>query len=193
MPRQKRLPRAISHAQRLRFLAAVNNPAYRLLFALMYSCGLRTSEARKLKVKSIDSSRMVLRIIGKGNKESLIPFPEALLESMRAFWKTHRNPVWLFPAIHGKGPICKQSLLAAFRNACERTGLERDFKPHGLRHSYATRLLENGANLRVVQILLRHSSIRSTQCYTHLTEPLRREVRHQVNKLFADLVQRLSA
>jgi len=61
----------------------------------MYSCGLRTSEARTLKVKSIDSGRMVLRIIGKGNKESLIPFPETLLEPMRAFWKTHCNHTWL--------------------------------------------------------------------------------------------------
>jgi integrase/recombinase XerD len=188
MPRQKRLPRAITHSEILRFLAAVDKPAYRLCFALMYSCGLRTSEAGKLKVKSIDSSRMVLRVIGKGDKESLIPFPEKLLEPMRDFWKTHQNRIWLFPASHGKGPMCRQSLLFAFHMACKRAGIEKDFKPHGLRHSYATRLLENGANLRVVQILLRHSSIRSTQCYTHLTEPLRREVQYKVNKLFSDLM-----
>lgn len=191
MPRQKRLPRAIPHSEILRFLAAVDKPAYRLCFALMYSSGLRTSEARKLKVKSIDSGRMVLRVIGKGNKESLIPFPKALLEPMRALWKTHRHPLWLFPASHGKGPMCRQSLLFAFHIACQQAGIDKDFKPHGLRHSYATRLLENGANLRVVQILLRHSSIRSTQCYTHLTEPLRRDLQNSVNKLFSDLVSGL--
>ena len=182
------MPHAISHEEFLRFIAAVDKPAYRLCFALMYSCGLRTSEARKLKVKSIDSSRMVLRIIGKGDKESLIPFPQTLLQPMRTFWKTHCNPIWLFPSTRGKNPMCRQSLLFAFHIARERAGLKTDFKPHGLRHSYATRLLENGANLRVVQILLRHSSIRSTQCYTHLTEPLHREIQYKVNKLFADLL-----
>ena len=80
------------------------------------------------------------------------------------------------------------TLCKAFRMACDAIGLANDVKPHQLRHSFATRLLESGESLRVVQILLGHSSIRSTQIYTHLTEPLRQEAQDRINALFSDLV-----
>ncbi len=154
----------------------------------MYSCGLRTSEVASLPVKKVDSEQMCLRIIGKGNKERIVPLPIALLKPMREVWLTHHHPTWLFPAQGGSNHLPAATLCRAFRLACDATGLANDVKPHQLRHSFATRLLESGENLRVVQILLGHSSIRSTQIYTHLTEPLRREVQDRINTLFTDLV-----
>jgi len=154
----------------------------------MYGCGLRTSEAVSLPVKGIDSESMGLRIIGKGDKERRVPLPEALLKPMRELWVTHHHPTWLFPNQRGSNHRAASTLNRTFRMACDEIGLANDVKPHQLRHSFATRLLEHGESLQVVQILLGHSSIRSTQIYTHLTEPLRRDVRERVNALFADLV-----
>lgn len=154
----------------------------------MYSCGLRISEAVSLPVKKIDSKQMCLRIIGKGNKERMVPLPAALLESMRELWLTHHHPTWLFPNKRGSNHIPAATLCKAFRSACNAVGLAADVKPHQMRHGFATRMLENGESLRIVQILLGHSSIRSTQIYTHLTEPLRQGVQVRVNTLFTDLV-----
>ncbi len=154
----------------------------------MYACGLRTSEAVSLSVKKIDSKQMSLRIIGKGDKERIIPLPAAFLNPMKELWLTHHHPTWLFPNKRGSNHIPAATLCKAFRSACNASGLTADVKPHYMRHGYATRLLENGESLRVVQILLGHSSIRSTQIYTHLTEPLRQEVQDRVNTVFADLM-----
>lgn len=154
----------------------------------MYGCGLRISEAVNLPVQAIDSKRMVLRIIGKRNKERCVPLPASLLEPMRAHWKTHKIPQWLFPGRHGRGPMCHKSLRQAFVAARDRMGLDSRLTCHSLRHGFATRLLENGADLRMVQTLLGHSSIRSTQIYTHLTEPMRAEIHRRVDSLFGDLL-----
>jgi integrase/recombinase XerD len=187
MPRKKRLPSTITHKQFLRLLSAVRKPDYRLCFQLMYFCGLRISEAVSLQVKAIDSKRMVLRIIGKGDKERLVPFPKALLEPMRKFWKTHKDRNFLFPAKHELWHMPDTSLRSAFRMACENVGIDKHVTPHSLRHSYATRLLEMGVDISVVQMLLRHSSIQSTLIYTHLTDPLRKDVHSKINKLFNSL------
>jgi site-specific recombinase XerD len=154
----------------------------------MYSCGLRITEVVSLQIKHIDSEHMCLHIVGKGNKERIVPFPTALLEPMRNVWRHHKNPTWLFPAQRGDNHMPAATLSQVFRKACDAAGLTSDVKPHQLRHSYATKLLENRESLRVVQILLGHSSIRSTQIYTHLTEPLRQAVRERIDRLFTDLV-----
>jgi len=154
----------------------------------MYSCGMRIGEAVNLPVSAVDSKRMSLRLIGKRNKERCLPLPQTLLEPMRGHWKTHQNRDWLFPARHGQGPMDRKSLRMAFINARDALGLDAGLTCHSLRHAYATRLLENGADLRVVQTLLGHGSIRSTQIYTHLTEPMHKQVQQRVNALFGDLL-----
>jgi len=154
----------------------------------MYGSGLRIGEAVNLPVSAVDSKRMSLRIIGKRNKERCAPLPQALLEPLREHWKTHRNRDWLFPARHGRGPMDRKSLRQAFVSARDALGLDARLTCHSLRHGYATRLLEGGADLRVVQSLLGHGSVRSTQIYTHLTEPLRAQTRQRVDMLFGDLL-----
>jgi integrase/recombinase XerD len=153
----------------------------------MYGCGLRIGEAAPLEIGAIDSANLVLRITGKGDKQRLVPLPRPLLNDLRNLWRTHRNPRWLFPKRDGTGPICRVVLGQTFRSAIAAAGIEQRFTPHGLRHSYATRLLENGVDTRVVQILLGHANIATTAIYTHLTEPTNVALRGLLDQLTTGL------
>jgi len=127
-----------------------------------------------------------LRIIGKGNKERIVPLPRPVLNDLRKYWTTHRNPRWLFPNQAGDGPIGRGALGRAFALAAHQTGIA-GVTLHGLRHSYATRLIERGVNLGVVQILLGHGSIKTTTIYTHLTEPTRTSLTRILDELMTGL------
>jgi site-specific recombinase XerD len=153
----------------------------------MYACGLRISEAATLEVGAIDRANQVLRIIGKGDKERLVPLPQPVLDDLGGLWRTHRNRRWLFPNRHGDAPINKRALSRTFAAAAEAAGIQRRVSPHTLRHSYATRLIENGVGIRVVQILLGHASIASTAIYTHLTTPTRASLQGLLDRLMTDL------
>jgi len=168
-------------------LAAVRNPVHRTCFQLMYACGLRIGEAAKVEVGDIDNTKGVLRIIGKGNKERRVPLPEPMLVKLRRLWLTHRNPRWLTPDRSGAGPVSKNALWRTFRLATRAAAIKRQVNPHGLRHSYATRLLEQGTEARVVQILLGHVNIATTAVYLHLTEPTRASLKATLDKLMTDL------
>jgi integrase/recombinase XerD len=153
----------------------------------MYACGLRIGEAAKVEVTHIDGAQGSVRVIGKGNKERLVPLPEPVLIEQRRLWKTHRNPRWLCPNRGGDGPISRLSLWQAFRAAAGQAGIARRVSPHSLRHSYATRLLESGVDTRIVQVLLGHADIKTTAKYTHLTEPVRGSLKTILDKLMAGL------
>ncbi len=144
----------------------------------MYTLGLRIKEAISLTVTSIDSQQKVVRIIGKGDKERVVPLPKPLLLALREFWKTHRDPVWLFPGFSDNEYITRKSIYRAFTSAREAAGLDENIKTHSLRHSFATHLLEDDVDLRIIQVLLGHASIRSTQIYTHMTIAMHEELRN---------------
>jgi len=130
---------------------------------------------------------MLLRVIGKRNKQRALPLTEPILLMLRQVWKTHRNPTWLFPNRSGTAPLSRSTARLAFNLARAKCGFGEHFTPHTLRHCFATQLLEKGIDIRVVQILLGHSSLRSTEIYTHLSEPLRRDLRQLLGNLFAGL------
>jgi integrase/recombinase XerD len=154
----------------------------------MYACGLRISEAATLQPAGIDRARMVLRIIGKGNKERLVPLPRPVLTDLEALWRQHRNRTWIFPNHRGDTPVSTGVLVRTFQAAVTEAGFTaRRPTPHTLRHSYATRLLENGVDTRVVQVLLGHASITSTAVYTHLTEPTRASLTGLLDRLMSGL------
>jgi integrase/recombinase XerD len=153
----------------------------------MYACGLRISEAATLQVGAIDSATLLLRIIGKGDKERRVPLPQPMLHDLRNLWRTHRHPCWLFPNRSGTNTLNQQVLSGSVKAAVRAAGITRRVTPHVLRHSYATRLLESGVDTRVVQILLGHVNIATTTIYTHLTEPTRVSLRDVLDKVMSGL------
>jgi len=186
LPLRFRLPVAKSHDECQRLIAAIKHPVYRACATVMYACGLRIGEASQLSVASIDSQAMLLRNIGKRNRERVVPISPSLLTLLRETWKIHRNPKHIFSRPNGL-PIAESSLGKAIKAAREQCGLGREFTPHVLRHSFATRLLEQGTPIETIQLLLGHGSRRSTQIYLHLTQPLQDDVRSCINTFVNDL------
>ena len=163
----------------LRCVRPFNNYTY---LVLVYSCGLRLSEALNIEVSDIDRGRMIIHIHrGKGAKDRLVPLPHSTLKLLERYWRTHRHPRFLFPRTqtNKKGaPVndladdtvnkgCAQN---AMRQAVKKANInKKGVSIHTLRHCYATHLLESGVNLRYIQIYLGHSTILSTLVYLHLT------------------------
>ena len=130
---------------------------------------------------------MLLWVIGKRNQQRALPLAVPVLLMLREVWKIHRNPKWLFSDRKGASHLSRSSARLAFNAARESCGFDESFTPHTLRHCFATQLLEKVKDVRVVQILLGHASIRSTQIYTHLSEPLRRDLRRLLGDFFTGL------
>jgi site-specific recombinase XerD len=138
---------------------------------------------------------MFLHIRGKGNKDRYIPLPNRTLELLRELWKTHRHPQWLFPAPgrggHGEPtadkPMPVASVQIAFKEALAKARVHKRASVHTLRHSYATHLLEQGVDLRIIQQILGHANPQTTMIYTQLTEPALKPATDIINRLMADL------
>jgi len=182
--REKKLPVVLSRDEVWRILAAVRISVYRACLTAIYVCCLRLMEGALLQVPDVDSERMLLHIHGKRRKDRLVPLPDAALTVLRDHWRTHRNPLWLFPATTGApGPISRSSLQSAFVRAIKKSGIHKRAHVHTLRHSYATHLLEAGVTLQLIQEYLGHSSARTTTIYTHLTRELRDAAVEPINGL----------
>lgn len=179
-PAQKRLPNALLHEQCAALLCAVHVPVYRAVLGVMYGCGLRIGEAVKAEVTDVDKERMVLRVVGKGNKERLAPLSAPLYRDLRRMWAAHRHPQWLFANQYGTNHADPNTVRKAFHEACAEAGIQEGAKPHWLRHSFATRLFEQDVPVETVRILLGHSSIKTTQTYLHLTEATRKKINDTV-------------
>ena len=163
-------------------IASLQVPLYRACFTLIYAYGLRITEAVTLPITAVDSRQMVLHIIGKRNKERILPLTEPILLMLREVWKSHRSQRWLFPSRRPASHLSDATARAAFIKARDACGFNSDFGPHSLRHSFATHMLERGVDIRIIQILLGHSSLRSTAIYTHMTEPLRDQLRQLLSQ-----------
>jgi integrase/recombinase XerD len=187
LPRQNRLPEALSEDQVRRLLSAIRNPVHKPCLAIMYACGLRITEASTLEISAIDRANQVLRIVGKGNKERLVPLPQPSLDELGYLWRTHHHPRWLFPNRHGDAPLNKRVLPGSFAAAATAAGILVARLRMGCATSYATRLIENSVDIRVVQILLGHARIASTAIYTHLTTPTRASLHRLLDRLMNGL------
>jgi integrase/recombinase XerD len=186
-PRQKRLRETLSEDQVRSLLKAIHNPVHKTCLALMYACDLRISEATTLEIGAIDRAGQVLRIVGNGNKERLVPLPRPVLDDLSRLWRTHHNRRWLFPNRRGDAPLDRCVLWRTFAGAAAVAGIQRDVTPHALRHGYATRLIENGVDVRIAQILLGHASIASTAIYTNLTTPTRASLHSLLDRIMTGL------
>ncbi len=137
----KRLPAVRSPQQVALFLDTVHDRIVRIVLRTIYATGMRISEALHLTAAQIDSSRMVVRVLGKGRKERLVPLSPRLLEALRVYWRTTRPTSWMFPGRDPQKPLSETPVQKACRQACHVAGLP-PITPHTLRHCYATHLLE---------------------------------------------------
>jgi len=173
--RNFRLPKILSQEQVANLIDSATTPFYRAILMTLYATGLRRAELAGLKVSDVDSERMVIHVRGgKGRKDRDVMLSPVLLDTLRQYWRSlrRRPKIWLFPGNRwhtGERPITTKVVWQACREAAERAGLGTDVHPHTLRHCFATHLLEAGADLRTIQILLGHRDLEETTIYLHLS------------------------
>lgn len=169
----KNAPIILSQQEVVRFFDHVPSIRYRAALMVAYGAGLRVSEVVALKIADIDSQRMLLRVQkGKGQRDRYAMLSPRLLEVLRAWWRAARPTDWLFPGWRVNRHLTPASLQSACHDAARQAGLRKHITVHTLRHSFATHLLENGTNIRVIQVLLGHRSIDTTAHYTQVSTQL---------------------
>ncbi len=179
----QKLPRVLSVEEVARLLAAARNPKHRAALAVAYGAGLRASEVVHLKVADIDSERMIVRVNqGKGRRDRYAMLSPSLLELLRAWWRQgHAQGKmlpggWLFPGRNPVNPLSTRQLNTACHTAAQAAGLDKRISMHTLRHSFATHLLENKVDIRVIQVLLGHRKLETTARYSHVATRMLGEV-----------------
>lgn len=173
--RHRRLPTVLSPEEVRRLIAGAKNLFHRTMLMTLYGTGLRRSELCQLQVRHIDSQRMVLRVErGKGGVDREVPLSPTLLTALREYYRWMRPQTYLFPGTKAgwrtDKPITSKVIWEAVRLAARAAGIDRRVSPHTLRHSYATHVLEAGADLRTIQVLLGHADLSHTTVYLHLSQ-----------------------
>jgi site-specific recombinase XerD len=178
MKRSKKLPEILSREDIKRLLDSTYNLKHKTMLTVIYSAGLRVSEASNLKVVDIDSKAKTIKVCcGKGNKDRFTLLSDTTLTLLRQYYAIYRPQVWLFEGQIKTKPIGVWSLQRAFVKAVRDANIKKHVSIHSLRHSFATHLLEQGTDIHVVQRLLGHSNIKTTTIYLHLrTESLMKVV-----------------
>lgn len=171
---RKSLPVVLSPGEVAQLIAGARNLYHRTLLMTLYSTGLRRAELCRLKVGDIDSKRRMLRVVqGKGGIDREVPLSKTLLPTLREYYRWMKPQTYLFPGtVNGwraDKPISEKIVWQAVREACVRAGIKKRVSPHTLRHCFATHLLESGADLRTIQMILGHSDLEATTVYLHLS------------------------
>jgi site-specific recombinase XerD len=183
---KKTLPKVLSESEVKRFLQALGSPKHRAIAFILYSGGLRVSEAARLKVGDIDSNRSQIHIRqGKGRKDRYVMLSPVVLGVLREYVRVERPHDWLFPAGHRRDRhITPRTIQRQVSLAAKRAGIKKPVTPHMLRHSFATHLLEAGTDLRYIQELLGHTNISTTVLYTHVARREARKIPSPIDRLF---------
>jgi site-specific recombinase XerD len=184
--RKKLLPKVLSKDEIRSFLGALKTPKHRAIAMVLYSGGLRVSEAARLRVEDIESQRRQIRIRqGKGRKDRYVMLSPVVLQALREYARWERPHYWLFPAGHRRDRhITPRAIQREVARAAEAAGIKRRVTPHMLRHSFATHLLEAGTDLRYIQELLGHVNISTTVTYTHVARREARSIQSPIDRLF---------
>jgi site-specific recombinase XerD len=173
----RKLPVVLSPEEVARFLQAAPGLKYRAALSVAYGAGLRANEVISLKIGDIDSTRMVIRVEqGKGHKDRYVMLSGHLLELLRAWWKVARPQGWLFPGQNPVNPLTTRQLNRACHAAARAAGIDKRVSLHTLRHSFATHLLEQKVDIRVIQVLLGHKKLDTTALYSQVATRTIREV-----------------
>jgi integrase/recombinase XerD len=171
---KRRLPTILSQEEVSRLIDSSKNLFHYAMLLTIYSAGLRRSELCRLKVANIDGQRMMLRIErGKGDVDREIPISRKLVETLREYWRWMRPQTYMFPGTvdgwRADKPITSKVVWEAVQHAARRAGIEKRVSPHTLRHCFATHMLEGGADLRTIQVLMGHKDIEATVRYLHVS------------------------
>jgi site-specific recombinase XerD len=181
-PRKARI--VLSPEEVVRFLETAPGIKYKAAFSVAYGAGLRVSEVATLKISDIDSKRMLLRVEqGKGRKDRYAMLSPQLLELLRDWYRVARPQGWLFPGQNPVNPMTTRQLTLACHAAAEMAEIKKRVTPHTLRHSFATHLLEQNIDIRVIQVLLGHAKLETTALYTHVATNTIREVMSPLDRL----------
>jgi len=187
LPKQKRLPEALSDEQVRRLLGCVRNQIHRACLATMYACGLRIGEAVSIRIGQIDGDNAMLSIIGKGDKQRIVPIGDEAatwvkryLQQSRTVLLGRRRSTRLFVNARGGGiGLTRVGFWKILKGYAGQAHITAALSPHMLRHSFATHLLERGADLRAIQMMLGHADLSTTQIYTHVLEQRMRTIYDQ--------------
>lgn len=164
------LPEILDADTTLRWLGSIANPKHRLALSLAYGCGLRVSELTRLKVSEINFDRKTVHIrLGKGRKDRVVMLPATLIELIQTYLKAYRPENFLFESRQAGSPMTKRSFQVMFKSLLAKKGIRLEGGIHSLRHAFATHLLEGGTDLKVIQVLLGHSHLKTTERYVRVT------------------------
>ncbi|MEZ9926235.1 tyrosine-type recombinase/integrase [Vibrio breoganii] len=187
-PQAKRLPDILTVGEVSMLINQTHQARYQTFFLVLYTLGLRLSEALALTVVDIDSRAMQVHIReGKGGKDRMLPLPVRTLEALRVHWKRHRHPSLIFPGIGNDAPMERGGVQKALRQVMSECCINKRISPHSLRHCFATHLLEQGLDLRSLQHLLGHGSLNTTARYTQLTPLKQADAQRALHQLAQSL------
>jgi len=194
---RRRLPTVLSREEVSRLINAAGTLFRRTLLMTLYGTGMRRAELAHLKVRDIDSQRMIIRVVaGKGGKDRDLPLSPALLEILREYWRWQKPRLYLFPTRTYRRrldqPISDKTVWIACSEAARRAGINKRVTPHTLRHSWATHLLEAGTDLRTIQVLLGHGDLETTAQYLHLSQRHLQAVTNPLDNLSLSSVQNIN-
>jgi site-specific recombinase XerD len=167
--KESRLPDVLSKAEIKAIFESTSNLKHKCILEIIYSAGLRRGEVLKLQPEDIDSKRMRIKVRGgKGKKDRYTLLSEGVLKDLRNYFKAYKPKTWLFEGINN-GPYSSTSIAKVIKKCATKAGIKKRVHVHMLRHSFATHLLEQGTNLRIIQELLGHEDIKTTEIYTHIS------------------------
>ncbi|HAL56101.1 MAG TPA: integrase [Bacteroidetes bacterium] len=185
--RPKQLPVVLSQDELKRIFDAKENLKHKAILMVGYSGGLRVGEVVRLKDGEIDSERRLIFVRGgKGAKDRYTLLGEATLEVLQNYWRMHGKGKWLFPGQRAGEHLSERSAEAIFETALRAAGISKSASFHSLRHAFATHLLEAGVDIRYIQELLGHSSLKTTEIYLHVTQKQVRQIRSPIDQMFRD-------
>ena len=184
----RRLPVVLSPEAVARLIAAAPGLKYQAALSIAYGAGLRVSEVISLKVGDIDSARMLIRVDqGKGHKDRYVMLSQPLLKLLRRWWLVKRPRAWLFPGRTPGAPLSARQLNRAVHIAAQRAGIDKRVGMHALRHSFATHLLEQNTDIRVIQVLLGHKKLDTTALYTRVAIKAIGEITSPLDRLLTEV------
>jgi len=175
--REKKIPVVLSQSEAHALIQTPRHIKHKAILSLTYASGLRREEVLRLKPGDIDSSRQVIRVLkGKGNKSREVSIPQELILQLRDYYRECRPDIYLFEGREPGKPYSATSFQKIVKNAAKKAGIKKLLSPHVLRHSFATHMLERGINLKRLQLMLGHNSIKTTSIYLHLADADRSEL-----------------